>query len=1071
LPDKVTTTSRAQPAFTTRAFIISLPDHFICDRRTRHKTVAPYLRSYHLLPFTAHADPSPESSNSPQPTNPRSNSPSAQDPLLPSNPMPLHLSTPVKFVKRIGDRIAAGLADRGILTIEDLLYHLPFRYEDRLHPKPLSLYNPGDMASLLGEVRGTTLLRTRSGPIFEMTVGITPPPDPSTTTVGAPRLASETWVSTDPSMAGLLNPRTPFLETIKCMWFHGTYLKDKFKPGQKIALYGKLEGSRTGNALGAIPGSTRFKMIQPTFEILPDSNATGEDAEFISLEMGRIVPIYESLGGKTPWGSKLTSRWTRRILWTIFKDLTESEAHATSSLSPQNMGAPSMPTASSSEWVGVNIAHTPKRSNPPSAQDPTASSSEWVGVNIAHTPTRSLPLDAQSDETLPTSLRTRLAFPTRMAALRDLHFPPAGTSMTDLMSARTPAHRRLIFEEFFYLELGLELKRRKLRNRQGTAFVTNDQVREALKQILPFKPTAAQKRVLGEIVHDMRRTQPMRRLLQGDVGSGKTIVAFQAALVAIENGYQVALMAPTEILATQHYLSARKLLFEKISPRTKRPYRIGLLTGSLDDRTKRDTRARIFRGEIDLAIGTHALVEDKVDFANLGLVIVDEQHRFGVQQRFQLIRKPNTGTPSQTNLDQPQIPGAPSIPTAPSSEWVGVNQSNTPTQSPATYSEPDVLVMTATPIPRTLALTLYGDLEASIIDELPPGRTPIQTRRLPEERASEVWDFIRKQVTAGRQAYIVYPIIEGAPDDQPELDFAKFDETSSASPRDNPTPSVGIAGGVSPQSLGVEGGFSPLSNPRPKTGFSPGPTPDPAPTARPHTSLGQRPRTAALRNPARAEGPASSAPTKSKRSTTKLRSATDMHHELQTGPLAGLRLGLLHGRMSSDDKEVTMARFKRGELDVLVATTVIEVGVDVPNATVMVIEHADRFGLAQLHQLRGRVGRGAAKSFCVLVTSATVTPEADLRLNAMVQTQDGFALAELDLQQRGPGEFFGTKQAGLPEFRVANLARDRDLLELARHEAAHFAEREDPTIPRPEIDAVWSRLKQQWQRRYGLVEA
>ncbi len=422
----------------------------------------------------------------------------------------------------------------------------------------------------------------------------------------------------------------------------------------------------------------------------------------------------------------------------------------------------------------------------------------------------------------PTSLRQRLHFPTRMAALRHLHFPPAGTSMTELMSARTPAHRRLIFEEFFYLELGLELKRRKLRNRQGTAFVTNDQVREALKQILPFKPTAAQKRVLGEIVTDMRRPQPMRRLLQGDVGSGKTIVAFQAALVAIENGYQVALMAPTEILATQHYLSARKLFSEKISPHTKRPYRIGLLTGSLDDKTKRDTRARIFRGEIDLAIGTHALVEEKVDFANLGLVIVDEQHRFGVQQRFQLMRKPNTGATTQAALDHPQQMGAPSMPTAPSSTWMGLNQSNTATQSnspptqssvilseahsaqpkdppasshqpassspsvkrspspsaqdqspsPDAQSEPDVLVMTATPIPRTLALTLYGDLEASVIDELPPGRTPIQTRRMPEERSAEVWDFIRKQVAAGRQAYIVYPIIEGATDDQPELDFA-----------------------------------------------------------------------------------------------------------------------------------------------------------------------------------------------------------------------------------------------------------------------------------------------------------
>jgi ATP-dependent DNA helicase RecG len=787
------------------------------------------------------------------------------------NAVPMDLSTNVKFIKRIGERVAAGLVERGILTVEDLLYHLPFRYEDRLHPKPLSSYNAGDMASLVGEVRGTVLLRTRTAPIFEMTVGITPPaPD------------------TDEAMQGLLRAPSPILETVKCMWFHGTYLKDKFRAGQRLALYGKLEGSRSGNALGAVPGSTRFKMIQPTFEILPDANATGEDAEFTMLEMGRIVPVYESLGGKTAWGAKLTSRWLRRVIWTVFHELGESNVSA--------------------------------------------------------------------EETLPASLRARLGLPARMEALQSLHFPPAGTSMTELISARTPAHRRLIFEEFWYLELGLELKRRRLRERAGTAFVTNERVRAALKQVLPFRPTTAQKRVLGEIVTDMRRTQPMRRLLQGDVGSGKTIVAFQAALVAIENGYQVALMAPTEILATQHYLSARKLLGDAISPHTGRPYRVGLLTGSLDDRSKRETHGRIFRGEIDLAIGTHALVEEKVDFDNLGLVIVDEQHRFGVQQRFQLMRKP----------------GASGVAT-----------------------EPDVLVMTATPIPRTLALTLYGDLEVSVIDELPPGRTPIATRRMTEERAGEVWGFVRKQVTAGRQAYIVYPLIEGNNDDQPELDFALDEEP------------VGPAG------------------------------------------------KGARKKPQRA----------------KLRSAVEMHAHLQLGPLAGLKLGLLHGRMSADDKDVTMARFKRGELDVLVSTTVIEVGVDVPNATVMVVEHADRFGLAQLHQLRGRVGRGAAKSFCVLVTDAAISPEAEQRLDAMVQTQDGFVLAEIDLQQRGPGEFFGTKQAGLPEFRVANLARDRDLLELAKVEAARFVDAQDPAMPRAEIDAVWSRLKQQWQRRYGLVEA
>ena len=951
--------------------------------------------------------------------------------------MPLQLSTPVKFVKRIGDRVAAGLAERGILTIEDLLYHLPFRYEDRLHPKPLSLYNPGDMASLIGEVRGTTLLRTRSGPIFEMTVGITPPPTNPPTDPGAPHLDSEMWVSTDPTMAGLLNPRPPVLETIKCMWFHGTYLKDKFRPGQKIALYGKLEGSRSGNSLNPPPGSSRFKMIQPTFEILPDSNATGEDAEFILLEMGRIVPIYESLGGKTPWGSKLTSRWHRRILWTIFRDLSESS---------ETMGAPRL------------------------------DSETWVSTA------------AGGSETLPASLRTRLSLPTRMDALRDLHFPPAGTSMTELMSARTPAHRRLIFEEFWYLELGLELKRRRLRERAGTTFVTNDSVREALKQILPFKPTAAQKRVLGEIVTDMRSKQPMRRLLQGDVGSGKTIVAFQAALVAIENGYQVALMAPTEILATQHYLSARKLLSDKISPRTHRPYRVALLTGSLDDRTKRDTRNRIFRGEVDLAIGTHALVEDNVDFANLGLVIVDEQHRFGVQQRFQLMRKPNSGTASQTTLKQPPTVGAPSSPTVSSSAKMGVNKADTTTNpgaprldsetwvsrespaastplptttqspSPSAQDEPDVLVMTATPIPRTLALTLYGDLEVSVIDELPPGRTPILTRRVPEERSSEVWDFIRKQAAAGHQTYIVYPIIEGTNDDQPELDFAKPDNPEDRSQK---SASGETADSTTTPSAGRSTRITAAQSPT-----------NPSAGGALYTSVGRSPTKAPKINP-RAGGPTYKPTTNARKKTqrTKLRSATEMHADLQAGPLAGLRLGLLHGRMSPDDKEITMARFKRGELDVLVSTTVIEVGVDVPNATLMVIEHAERFGLAQLHQLRGRVGRGAAKSFCILLTGASISPEAELRLDAMVRTQNGFELAEVDLQQRGPGEFFGTKQAGLPEFRVANLARDRDLLELAKIEAAHFVDHPDPSMPRPEIDAVWSRLKHQWQRRYGLLEA
>ena len=763
------------------------------------------------------------------------------------------LDTPVQFVKGVGPRVAEKLQERDIRVVEDLLYHLPFRYEDRLNPRPLNELVPGEMASVIAEVRGTALLRTRRMPIFEMTVGQGP-------------------------------------NSLKCMWFHGAYLQGKFHPGQMLALYGKVEPSRSR------AGS--FKMIQPQIEILPGEN----EAEETLLEVGRIVPVYESLGG-----AQLSSRWLRRVIYRLVEDLGGT-----------------------------------------------------------------LP------ETLPTELCERLQLPSRAEALRNAHFPPAGTGLRALQSAATPAHRRLIFEELFFLELGLELKRRRMRDRLGPAFAADSRVREALKRVLPFHPTAAQKRVLAEIVQDLRQPTPMRRLLQGDVGSGKTIVALQAAFIAIENGYQAALMAPTEILATQHYLAARRLLER---PDREPAYKVALLTGSLDEDRKRTTRGRILRGEANLVIGTHALIEEKVEFANLGLVIVDEQHRFGVMQRFRLMKKPNA-------------------------------------------AEPHVLVMTATPIPRTLALTLYGDLDVSVLDELPPGRTPIVTRRLADERAEEVWSFLRKQVAAGHQVYIVYPVIEGNKDDQPELDFAHDAEpeapgeaTSSEKPpakRKSPAKQAGV----------------------------------------PQTAA----KTRAKMRPPFTEKPA-------------LKSAVAMCEELRATHLAGLRLGLLHGRLGAEEKEVVMRRFQRGELDVLVATTVIEVGVDVPNATVMVIEHAERFGLAQLHQLRGRVGRGAARSCCILMTGGKVSPQAEERLNAMVRTQDGFELAELDLALRGPGEFFGTRQAGLPEFRVANLLRDRKMLELARQEATRFVQSGEKEMPRASVEIVWAHLRAHWQRRYGLVEA
>jgi ATP-dependent DNA helicase RecG len=726
----------------------------------------------------------------------------------------LRLDTEIQYVKGVGPRTAEILAAKGVRTVEDLLYYLPFRYEDRANPKQISELRAGEMASIVAEVRGSAVLRTKTGKtLFEMTVG---------------------------------HGR----QSIICMWFNGGYLKDRYKAGMTVAVFGKVEADqRTG----------KLKILQPQVEILGSADAESGEAQNrsieASLEMGRIVPIYEATG-------KLNPRWFRNRLYHLLQHLERPLA------------------------------------------DP-----------------------------LPSDLRSRLMLPDRGESFDRVHFPPPETSMSLLMAQATPGHQRLIFEELFFLELGLELKRARARTRRGIAFELNDRVRDAIKRFLPFRPTGAQKRVLGEIAKDMQSTTPMRRLLQGDVGSGKTLVALEAAVIAIENGYQVALMAPTEILATQHFLSARKML-EPLG------YRIVLLTGSLDAERKRETRRHIAQGNAQLVIGTHALIEDKVEFDRVGLVVVDEQHRFGVMQRLRLMKKD-------------------------------------------TDAEPDTLVMTATPIPRTLALTLYGDLDTSVLDELPPGRTPITTRRVGSDREEEVWNFVRKQVDLGHQAYVVYPVIEGSKGDQEELD------------------------------LGPEAGKS-----------------EKAP----------------------------------------LKAAVKMYEQLRTGPLAGLRVGLLHGRMDSDEKDVVMARFKRGDLHVLVSTTVIEVGVDVPNASVMVIEHAERFGLSQLHQLRGRIGRGAAKSYCILMTGPKVTPDGDQRLDAMVRTQNGFEIAELDLELRGPGEFFGTRQAGMPELRVANIVRDRKLLELAKREAEAFVANHSSAISPEERRQVLDHLRNHWQRRYGLVE-
>jgi ATP-dependent DNA helicase RecG len=732
----------------------------------------------------------------------------------------LELSTPVQYVKGIGPRIAEILAAKGISTVDDLLHYLPFRYEDRLNPRGIAELRPGEMATVIAEVRNSGLFRTRRMPIFQLTVG-----------QGRTRL--------------------------RCLWFHGAYLQDKFKPGEMIALYGKVEQDRSGE----------LQIIQPQFEILGEAGEEGsnsaEKKAAESLEIGRIVPIYESAGQ-----GRLTPRWFRRIIRTALDNLT-----------------PDLP------------------------------------------------------EPIPAAVRAHLGLISPREALWKVHWPEAGESLEDLQSSRTAAHVRMIFDELFFVELGLELKRRQQKAQTGIAFRLDERARAAIKKILPFHPTTAQKRVLKEIAGDMDKPSPMRRLLQGDVGSGKTIVGFEAAIIAIENGYQVALMAPTEILAQQHYFSARRIL-------ESAGYRIVLLTGSLETDRKREIRRHIAQGGAQLVIGTHALLEEKVEFATLGLVIVDEQHRFGVMQRLKLMRKSSEGELGRSVL--------------------GTAASETPAYT--AIAEPDVLVMTATPIPRTLALTLYGDLDLSVLDELPPGRTPIVTRRVADERSPEVWEFVRKQVAAGHQIYVVYPVIEESEEGE-------------------------------------------------------------------------------------------------------LKAAIKMYRELSGRVFADLKVGLLHGRLDADLKDQVMRMFQKGELQILVATTVIEVGVDVPNATVMVIEHAERFGLAQLHQLRGRIGRGAAKSYCILMTGGKVTEEGERRLDAMVRTNDGFEIAELDLELRGPGEFFGTRQAGMPDFRVANLIRDRKLLEAAKREAAAVVAGPNSEISPEEISRALFAMRARWKHSYGLVEA
>lgn len=492
--------------------------------------------------------------------------------------------------------------------------------------------------------------------------------------------------------------------------------------------------------------------------------------------------------------------------------------------------------------------------------------------------------DEDIPENLPLDLRSRQHLIVRAEALRRIHFPAEDAPLVDYQRGRSPAHLRLIFEEFFWVALALALQRgERIKEPKGALIKITDRVSERLKSILPFRLTNAQQRVIDQIFEDMQSDAPMNRLLQGDVGSGKTIVALLAMLAALENDYQAALMAPTEILAEQHARNIKRLLAQT-------PYRVELLTGSLRAAEKRRLHQDLARGEIHACIGTHALIQEAVSFHKLGLVVIDEQHRFGVLQRAEIRAR-------------------------------GLN--------------PDVLVMTATPIPRSLAMTAYGDLDVSVIDELPPGRTPVKTTVYTQEHRQEVKRLITRELRAGRQVYVVYPLVE---------ESEKMD----------------------------------------------------------------------------------------------LRDATQRYEYLRDKVFPKVSVDLIHGKMKSEKKDEVMRRFVSGDIQILVSTTVIEVGVDVPNASLMIVEHAERFGLSQLHQLRGRVGRGAERSECVLLTSDKQTDVAEERLGIMVETNDGFLIAEKDLEIRGPGEVMGTRQSGLPTFRVGNLVRDVQILEKARHEAEYY---------------------------------
>ncbi|MEY4705254.1 MAG: ATP-dependent helicase RecG [Nitrospirota bacterium] len=707
---------------------------------------------------------------------------------------------PIRFVKGVGPKRTVLLQRFGIETVEDALWTLPWRYEDRSVMTPIGQLVPGVQASICGTIVRSEAKKARSR-----------------------RLAILDIVVEDST------------GRLQAVFFNQPFLERLFTVGTSVMLTGRMVAGAQGWV------DTRMEVAQ--YEVV------GAETE-APLHVGRIVPVYHETKG-----------WSSRQMRVLMRSLLD--------------------------------AHV-----------------------------------ADAQEVLPISLRARYRLPPIQQAIQDVHFPPTGTGTNggQLERGLTPAHRRLAFEELFVLQLALASRRRVMKEEvKQVSFNPKTPLLGKLDRALPFRLTVAQDRVIREILSDMTSCKPMNRLVQGDVGSGKTIVAVQAMVLACGSGYQAALMAPTEILAEQHYRTMKGFL-EPLG------LSVVLLSGGGRAAARKAVREQVAAGAAQVVIGTHAVIQQGVTFAKLGLVVVDEQHRFGVLQRKTLIEK---------------------------------------------GYKPDVLVLTATPIPRTLAMTVYGDLDVSVIDQMPPGRKPVRTFLLNDSQKGRAYQILRDELRSGRQAYVVYPLVEES-------------------------------------------------------------------------------------------------------EKTDLQAAMQGAEQLQANELAEFRVGLLHGRMKSDEKERVMAAYKKGEIQVLVSTTVVEVGVDVPNATVMMIEHAERFGLAQLHQLRGRVGRSGHQSYCLLMASGGVlfrstkptaageAPSAAReRLEALVRSTDGFVIAEEDLRIRGPGEFFGFRQWGLPEFRVANLVRDADILQQARQEAFALLT-QDPLLKAPVHRALRKTMLRRWETKLDL---